>query len=654
MDLNQYGYIRLGAAVPRVRIADVDSNVSRIATLAGQAYEQGVQVLVLPELCVTGYTCADLFINRTLIDAALSGLMALTEASERWKGMSVIVGVPLRYNNSLYNCAAVIYEGVVKGIVPKTYLPNYGEFYEKRWFASGRELPKGLSIKIGNSVVPFGTDLLFETSDGNKLGIEICEDMWTPLPPSTYAALSGATIIVNLSASNELAAKHDYLLSLIKSRSAALQCAYVYASAGIGESSTDVVYGGNAIIAENGTVLKMSPRFTGEELMEIADADMEAVEHDRIFKCSFNDTAMSAAGMLDYRTVPTACYSPCRKTISNLERTVVADPFVPSDLEQRAIRCGEIVNIQVSGLMQRLLSTGIKRLVVGVSGGLDSTLAILVASETFRRLGLCPENIIGVTMPGFGTTDRTYDNAVKLIKHLGATFREISIGDAVRGHFKDIDHDINVHDLTYENSQARERTQILMDIAGQVGGMVLGTGDLSELALGWCTYNGDHMSMYAVNTSIPKTLVRHLVAYFADVTTDKVLQEALLDIIDTPVSPELLPPAADGEIAQKTEDKVGPYALHDFFLYYTLRFGYSPSKIFMLAKVAFRHTYTGDVIKHWLIGFYRRFFTQQFKRSCMPDGPKVGSICLSPRGDWRMPSDASAALWLKECENLEV
>lgn len=653
MDFNQYGYIRIGTAVPDIRIADVDRNVIRISALASQAYKQGVQVLVMPELCITGYTCADLFSNKTLLSAALSGLVMLKEASKHWKGMAVALGLQIRYGSALYNCAAVIYEGNIKGIVPKTYLPNYSEFYEKRWFASGRELPLNSYLKIEDTMVPFGTDLLFEIADGNKLGIEICEDMWTPLPPSTYAALGGATVILNLSASNELAAKHDYLRSLIKSRSAALQCVYAYASAGIGESSTDVVYAGNAIIAENGSILKESPRFIGKELIEIADVDLEIIEHERCFKGSFNDNAVGSLGIPDYRIVPVSvCTSSCSAQ-DKLERSIAADPFVPSNALQREIRCEEIVNIQVAGLMQRIKATGIKKLVVGISGGLDSTLALLVASEAFRRLDIHSENIIGITMPGFGTSGRTYDNAVKLINHLGTTFREISISNAVKGHFKDIEHDINKHDLTYENSQARERTQILMDVAGQVGGMVLGTGDLSELALGWCTYNGDHMSMYAVNASVPKTLVRHLVAYFANVTNDEVLRATLIDIIDTPVSPELLPPSEDGEIAQRTEDKVGPYALHDFFLYYTLRYGFSPSKIYMLAKNAFTNTYPYSTIKYWLYEFYKRFFTQQFKRSCMPDGPKVGSICLSPRGDWRMPSDASASLWLNECENLD-
>lgn len=647
-----FGYIRIGCAVPKVSIADVDVNVERIKRLADEACNKGVRVLVFPELSVTGYTCGDLFLQRPLQDKALEALTALAVASLQWNGMAIAVGVPVRYADALYNCAAFICDGRIEGIVPKTYLPNYSEFYEKRWFVSGAGIGSGKSVLIADNLVPFGTDLLFDI-DGAVVGIEICEDMWTPLPPSAFASLAGAGVILNLSASNELAAKHDYLRSLIKSRSAASICAYVYASAGSGESSTDVVYGGNAIIAENGSILKESDRFTDEELLEVADVDIEALEHDRMYNSSFSDNkALYLPCVSSYRTVHLKNHWAADDGM--LYRQIVADPFVPKDGIAGRTRCEEIINIQIAGLAQRLKAASIRRLVVGVSGGLDSTLALLIAVEAFKRLALPIDGVVGVTMPGFGTTDRTYDNAVELIRHLGATFMEINISEAVKGHFNDIGHDINIHDLTYENSQARERTQILMDLAGKVGGMVLGTGDLSELALGWCTYNGDHMSMYAVNASIPKTLIRHLVAHFAEITPDKTLRSVLLDIIDTPVSPELLPPAADGEILQKTEDKVGPYALHDFFLYNMLRFGFSPSKIFMLAVRAFENKYTSSTIKHWLCVFYKRFFTQQFKRSCMPDGPKVGSICLSPRGDWRMPSDASYSLWLKECENLKV
>lgn len=650
--MNRYGYIRTGAAVPQVTIADVDANVERICALADQAYASGVGLLVFPELCLTGYTCADLFMQQELQEKALKGLVDMANASSRWPGMAVAVGFPLKHGEALYNCAAMLSGGEIDGIVPKSYIPNYSEFYEKRWFASGSRVKSGTMTRIGDKEVPFGRDLLFET-DGTLTALEICEDMWTPLPPSTLAALAGAKIIANLSASNELASKHEYLLSLITSRSAALRAACIYSSAGAGESTTDVVYSGNAIIAENGTLLRHSQRFTASEMLEWCDVDIEALEHDRVAHVTFADNAADIR-LPDYRIIQTATHSSdCDKDFTP-QRPLTTDPFVPSDATLRRERCREIVNIQAEGLMQRLRVTGMKSVTVGVSGGLDSTLAILVAATAFRRLGLPPENIIGVTMPGFGTTDRTYDNAVELIRLLGATFLEISIKDAVTGHFNDIGHDIGVHDLTYENSQARERTQILMDVSGKYHGMVLGTGDLSELALGWCTYNGDHMSMYGVNTSVPKTLVRHLVAWFADTADDERLALVLRDIIDTPVSPELIPATADGKISQKTEDLVGPYALHDFFLYQTLRHGFRPHKVFMLACAAFKDTYTPGFIGHWLREFYRRFFTQQFKRSCMPDGPKVGGICLSPRGDWRMPSDASAAIWLRECDNLPM
>lgn len=649
MTMKSYGFMRVGAAVPAIRIADVASNIDSIINLCEKAYAESTSLLVFPELCVTGYTCADLFLQSKLTQEAVNGLEKLREASVQWKEMAVVVGLPVAYNDSLYNCAAVLSNGCVRGIVPKSYLPNYSEFYEKRWFASATTLKPGVTLTINGCEIPFGRDLLFEIA-GVKCGIEICEDMWTPLPPSTFAALAGAKVIINLSASNELAAKHDYLVSLLKSRSAALQTAYIYSSAGTGESTTDVVYSGNAIIAENGTILRHSDRFSASELLEICDVDIEALTHDRMTHVTFTDNA-SDIYHPEYKIIPTGVAEHDFST-KELKRTVIADPFVPEDPEMRRIRCREIINIQTEGLMQRLRATGMKSVTVGISGGLDSTLAILVASTAFARLGLPMSNIIGITMPGFGTTGRTYENAKALVQLLGATLLEISISDAVKGHFNDIGHDINVHDLTYENSQARERTQILMDVSGKYGGMVLGTGDLSELALGWCTYNGDHISMYGINASIPKTLVRHLVSYFAETTDNVRLHDVLEDIIATPVSPELIPADANGEIAQKTENLVGPYALHDFFIYNTLRYGFSPSKVYMLACNAFEETYPTDVIKKWLKEFYRRFFTQQFKRSCMPDGPKVGSICLSPRGDWRMPSDATSAMWLKECDNL--
>ena len=646
--MNNYGFLRVGAAAPTVKIADVAYNIDQIKKLARQASEDKLDILVFPELCVTGYTCADLFMQQKLLSDAMAGLHELADFSADINTI-LAVGAPIRYGNALYNCAVVIWGGRIAAIIPKTYLPNYSEFYEKRWFESASTIKPGATF--GLDKIPFGTDVLIDIC-GTKVGVEICEDMWTPLPPSTTAALAGAKVILNLSASNEVATKHDYLISLIRSRSAALRSAYVYASAGVGESSTDLVYSGNAIVAENGSILVSSPRFTGEELYEYADVDVEALTHDRMLSNSFTDNASVCISLPEYRVVSLEVLFPAKEMPEDLKRRVTADPFVPSDNKLRMERCREIVNIQAEGLMQRLRATGMKSVTVGISGGLDSTLAILVADLAFRRLGLPTENIIAVTMPGFGTTDRTYDNAVSLIKLLGATFREVSIKKAVIQHFEDIGHDINNHNLTYENSQARERTQLLMDISGQTGGFVLGTGDLSELALGWCTYNGDHISMYGVNASVPKTLVRHLVAYFADIAADTELQAVLHDIIDTPVSPELIPANDKGEIVQKTEDLVGPYELHDFFIYQTLRYGFTPKKVFFLACHAFAGKYDKATIKHWLTIFYKRFFTQQFKRSCMPDGPKVGSICLSPRGDWRMPSDATSASWLRECEQL--
>lgn len=646
--MNCYGYLRVGAAVPRVTIADVNANVSSIEALAAQAYSKGAEILIFPELCLTAYTCADLFMQSELLSDTLSGLKRLVRSTRLWPGMAIVVGAPLKWHGALFNCAVMMADGHIKGVVPKTYIPNYSEFYEKRWFATGVDVPAGSILCLGDKEVPIGIDLLFDVH-GTKVALEICEDMWTPLPPSTAAALGGAAVIANLSATNELAAKHEYLTSLLESRSAVLRCAYVYASAGVGESSTDLVYSGNAIIAENGTLLRHSPRFTASQLLEVCDVDIESLLHDRMLNNSFCDNALRNS-LPDYRVITVCDHAVPDHT--DFLRSVNADPFVPADADKRDARCREIVEIQTEGLMQRLRCTGMKSITVGISGGLDSTLAILVAHYAFLRLGLPSKNIIGVTMPGFGTTSRTYANAVELIKLLGATFLEISIKDAVTGHFCDIGHDINVHNLTYENSQARERTQILMDVSGQHGGMVLGTGDLSELALGWCTYNGDHMSMYGVNASVPKTLVRHLVRYFADTTELPELRRVLLDIIDTPVSPELIPATADGKISQKTEDLVGPYALHDFFIYNTLRHGFSPLKVSMLARHAFAGKYDAKTINHWLRSFYRRFFSQQFKRSCMPDGPKVGTISLSPRGDWRMPSDASAAAWLRECDKL--
>lgn len=646
--MDEYGYMRVAACAPRVGVAAVRTNVEQIKLMARRAWEAHARLTVMPELCVTGYTCGDLFLQQSLINAARRALTELAAFTKSVPGMALAIGLPLTWRGALYNCAAVMQDGELHGVVAKTYLPNYSEFYEKRWFASGGDLPDNAVINIDGKDLPFGTDLLFRQEDA-VIGVELCEDLWTPLPPSTLAALSGATVIANLSATNEVIGKHQYLTRLIEGQSARLHAAYIYASAGHGESSTDLVYSGNAIICENGKTVAASPRFKADELMEVADIDLQLLERERMAGGSFGDNA-ARMSLPDFRIVELPAPQKVEITPATLLREIDPAPFVPHDKERRAERCEEIINIQSEGLMKRLRHTGARSLVVGVSGGLDSTLALLVASRAFERLGLDPKGIIGVTMPGFGTTDRTYTNALTLIRRLGATLREVPIAPAVRQHFSDIGHDEKVHDLTYENSQARERTQILMDIAGAEGGFVLGTGDLSELALGWCTYNADHMSMYGVNASVPKTLVRHLVEWVADDTDNEELRTALRDVADTPVSPELLPPDADGNIAQKTEDLVGPYPLHDFFLYYLLRHGFTPRKILLLACKAFDGQYSEEVIRHWLDTFYRRFFSQQFKRSCLPDGPKVGSVCLSPRGDWRMPSDATREAFISKFE----
>ena len=559
--------------------------------------------------------------------------------------MAFVVGAPVEHCGALYNCALVFCHGLI-AVVPKTYVPNYNEFYEKRWWASAPEADT--SVSLCGRMIPFGTHLLVDCL-GVRVGVEICEDLWTPIPPGTYAAMAGAEVIVNISASDDLIGKYDYLTSLIKQQSARTIGAYVYASAGYGESSTDLVFDGKAIVAENGSLLVSNRRWQLNPRYVVADIDIEAIRRDRLHTTSFTDCARRS-GLRQYETVTASLAA--RHEDGTLDRRINPLPFVPADTDGLDERCDEIINIQATALCRRLDFTHCRSLTVGISGGLDSTLALLVAVRAFDRLGLDRKGIIGVTMPGFGTTDRTHDNAVALMESLGVTKREISIVAAVNQHFADIGHDPANHDVTYENSQARERTQLLMDIANQTGGMVLGTGDLSELALGWATYNGDHMSMYGVNAGVPKTLVRHLTAYFAKTSDDSRVRDILLDIVDTPISPELIPAAADGTIKQKTEDLVGPYELHDFFLYYMLRYGFTPRRVFFLARKAFAGKYADDVIKHWMKTFYRRFFNQQFKRSCLPDGPKVGSVCLSPRGDWRMPSDASSRLWLEECEKL--
>ena len=611
-----------------------------------QASEKGVQIIAFPELSVTGYTCLDLFAQQTLLNGAEAALLQLVSNTADLDILT-IVGVPLRTENRLINAAVVFQKGAIRGVVSKTYLPNYKEFQEQRWFTSATELRES-TISIGKEEYPMGSHLLFR-SGRLTAGIEICEDLWVPVPPSSLLTMEGANIIFNLSASNELIGKHAYLRSLICQQSARCMAGYVYASSGFGESSTDLVFAGNGIIAENGNLLTESPRFTMEEQLVISEIDIETLQNDRQVNTSFmygtSGLPKEKAQVVDFQVRIPDGFS--------LTRPVDPHPFTPSG-EALKERCEEIFHIQVAGLAKRLVHAHAQTAVVGISGGLDSTLALLVTVMTFDALKMPRGQIIGITMPGFGTTDRTYTNACDLIRSLGVTLKEIPIKEACLQHFRDIDHDPSVHDVTYENSQARERTQLLMDIANQKNGLVIGTGDLSELALGWATYNGDHMSMYGVNGSIPKTLVKYLVEWVANHKVDDASRLTLLDIVDTPISPELIPADENGNIKQKTEDLVGPYELHDFFLYHFLRFGSHPSKIYFLAQKAFAGIYDNATVKKWLYTFFRRFFQQQFKRSCLPDGPKVGSVSLSPRGDWRMPSDAVSRLWLEEIERINI
>ena len=644
-----YGFVKLAAAVPNVRVADCLYNKKQILKQINIAYEEGAQVIALPELCITGYTCGDLFFQTTLLESAKKALEEIAWETQTMEAL-IVLGMPLMIEDDLYNCAIVLLKGKVLGIVPKSYIPNYNEFYEKRWFALGIDL-KPTEITLLGQSVPVGTDLLFECGE-LKVGVEICEDVWTPIPPSSLLALAGANVIVNLSASNEIIAKRTYRRGLISQQSARTLCAYLYVSAGAEESTTDLVFSGHSLIVENGTIKKENKKIIDTDYVLVEDIDLERLQKDRIKAKSYGDSRKVFMPQVRYIKEEPLSYRGVFKG------KIPRKPFVPHRLETRDQRCEDIFMLQVAGLKKRLTHTNSKRAIIGISGGLDSTLALLVTVQAFDDLGWERSGVVGVTMPGFGTTDRTYENALQLMRELGITIREIPIAAACRQHFRDIGHDENVHDITYENTQARERTKILMNIANQGGGMVIGTGDLSELALGWCTYNGDHMSMYAVNTSIPKTLVRGLVSTISKGQSEKV-KHTLLDILDTPVSPELLPTGKNGEMLQKTEDTVGPYELHDFFLYYLLRYGFSPSKIYFLAKVAFGvkeeesdELYSHEIILKWLKVFYHRFFTQQFKRSCLPDGPKIGSICLSPRGDWRMPSDACSTLWLKEIEEL--
>ena len=641
------GFIRVAAATPDIHVADPQYNSEQIIELMEQGSTRGVKVMAFPELCLTAYTCSDLFLQESLLREAKKELKRILQASKS-KDMIIFVGMPWMHKGKLYNVAAVLNRGRILGIVPKKHLPNYSEFYELRHFNPGME--KVEMTDWEGVQVPMGMNLLFacRTMLELVLAAELCEDVWVPCPPSISHALAGATVIANCSASDETTGKADYRRSLISGQSARLLCAYVYANAGEGESTQDLVFGGQNIIAENGTVLKESRRFCSETI--VCDIDLERLECERRRMTTYQTEGRADYEIIEFELKDEEAEQ--EKEYSHLERFVDPSPFVPGSDAERAKRCEEILMIQAMGLKKRLVHTHCQNAVVGISGGLDSTLALLVTVKAFEMAGLPKEKIYSVTMPCFGTTDRTYHNACLLTKKLGATLLEVDIKDAVNIHFRDINHDPSVHDVTYENSQARERTQVLMDIANQTGGMVIGTGDMSELALGWATYNGDHMSMYGVNASVPKTLVRHLVRYYADTCGEEELKAVLLDILDTPVSPELLPPEDNGTIAQKTEDLVGPYELHDFFLYYVLRYGYQPGKIYRLALYAFQGTYDRETILKWLKVFYRRFFNQQFKRSCLPDGPKVGSAAVSPRGDLRMPSDAVSRLWLEELEAL--
>ncbi len=636
----RHGFVKVAAATPDIRVADVRHNQQEICKLIDETVMQGAKIIVFPELCVTGYTCGDLFLQETLLQASKEALQQIAKHTKE-KDALIFIGVPLSIDGKLYNIAAALNKGEVLGLVTKSFLPNYGEFYEMRQFEPGPISAKNI-IFDGKSV-PFGPQILFQSTVMEELVVsaEICEDVWSPVPPSIGAAIEGATLLVNCSASDETIGKDCYREQLIAGQSARLIAGYIYANAGEGESTTDLVFGGHNIIAENGNILRESKRFSNEVIY--SEIDIYRIVSERrkntTFKMKEQPTLLKVP--FDIASEGTA-----------LTREILSTPFVPSNEAERAKRCEEILTIQAMGLKKRMAHTHSQSTVVGISGGLDSTLALLVTAKTFDMLGLDRSNIVSVTMPCFGTTDRTYQNACILTEKLGATLREVPIQKAVLQHFEDIGHTQDLHNVTYENAQARERTQVLMDIANQTGGLVIGTGDMSELALGWATYNGDHMSMYGVNASVPKTLVRHLVRYYADSCQDTELRKVLIDVLDTPVSPELLPPK-DGVISQITEDLVGPYELHDFYLYYVLRFGYAPSKIFRLAKKAFNGMYDEHTILKWLDTFYHRFFSQQFKRSCLPDGPKVGTVALSPRGDWRMPSDACVAVWLEELNDIK-
>lgn len=640
-----YGFVKIASAIPSVQVANCQYNIEQIESLIIQAEGKGVEIICFPELSITAYSCQDLFQQQLLLDEAEMALIQLMNFTRSLDIIS-IVGIPVAYKGSLMNCAAVVQHGHILGLVPKSYLPNYKEFYEKRWFTSGLDITEGSTLICGQQV-PINRNLLFRTPT-STFGIELCEDLWAPIPPSSNLTLQGAEIIFNLSADNDMVGKYDYLRNLVAQQSARCIAGYVYCACGFGESTQDVVFSGKTLVYENGIKVAEAKRHSLTPQLIITEIDVERLRTERRTNTTFATNAANCQTE-GLHLVETEMVS--IKEL-DLTRSFNPHPFVPTG-KHLDERCEEIFNIQTEGLAKRIQHTHSETVVVGISGGLDSTLALLVCVKTFDLLGLNRKGIVGITMPGFGTTDRTYTNAVNLMKLLDITIREISIKEAVLQHFNDIGHHVNVHDVTYENSQARERTQILMDAANQMNGMVIGTGDLSELALGWATYNGDHMSMYGVNASVPKTLVRHLVSWVAASIEDETTRTVLLDIVNTPISPELIPADEQGNITQKSEDIIGPYELHDFFLYYMMRWGFRPSKIYLLAQRAFGNTYTNETIRKWLTTFCRRFFSQQFKRSCLPDGPKVGSCSLSPRGDWRMPSDASSAAWLKECESLK-
>lgn len=635
----KFGYVRVAASVPKLKVANVEFNTKEVIKEIKALDKEGVQIVTFPELCLTGYTCADLFSQDILITKSKEAIKEVIDSTKLLDIISII-GAPIVCDNQLFNCGVVINKGKILGIVPKTYIPNYGEFYEKRWFSTSNTLTSK-TINLFGKEVPIGIDLVFRDINDSKFafGIEICEDLWSPKAPSVEAALNGATMIFNLSASNEVIGKAQYRRNLINMQSAKNVCSYIYSSSGVNESSTDLVFSGYAGISENGSMLVENERFNFKTNHIISDVDIQRLMNNRIKDISF----MGIGTINNYRVINIDL----KDNNNDLKRIYDAYPFVPSNEDKRAERCSEIINIQACGLAKRIKHTGMKKCVIGISGGLDSTLAFLVIIEAYRKLGISFDNLIGVTMPGFGTTGRTYNNALTLMKNYGVTMREVSIKEASLQHFKDIGLEETDRSVTYENTQARERTQILMDIANKEGGLVIGTGDLSELALGWCTYNGDHMSMYAVNTSIPKTLVRYLVKYFADIEQNEECKKTILDILDTPISPELLPPSKDGKIEQQTESVVGPYILHDFFLYHFMRYGASPDKIKYIASKTFDGMYDEETIDKWLKFFIKRFFNQQFKRSCLPDGPKVGTISVSPRGDLRMPSDADSSIWLE-------